>query len=233
MSLQETFCAPSRISTHDLCRKYFLPSAISKYESLHIPDGSGSPTPLSVHYLKYSNNDGVQRPSLLDAVLVHHGFGASSLSWLPALPSLVHRLGARVGLGHDMVGFGFTDCQPGLDWYTTDASARICQAVFLKEMLSDETPHESVALFGHSLGAIGALKTALQLPRTTKKLIVLCAPALGLNAKFVEEKRTKESSPKGENLSGPLRGLLFTASSVLRKAIAYPLGGYVLRRVVG
>lgn len=232
LSLQEVFCPPSRISMQDLCRKYYLPSAISKYESLQVPNSKGLPASIGVHYLKCSKED-VKKPSLLDAVYVHHGFGASSLSWLPALPSLVDRLGARVGLGHDMVGFGFTDRQRQLDWYTTDASARISQAVFMKET-ADELggkPPNSVVVMGHSLGCIGALKMALQLPLDTTKLIVLCAPALGLSSKFKDE----SSSSEGEQAdsSGWVRSLRFAASSFLRKAIAFPLGGYVLRRVVG
>lgn len=45
----------------------------------------------------------------LHAIYLHHGFGASSLSWLPVLPPLVKRLRARMGIAHDAVGFGFTD----------------------------------------------------------------------------------------------------------------------------
>jgi pimeloyl-ACP methyl ester carboxylesterase len=236
VSLQEVFCRPSRISMRDLGRKYHLPSAISKYESLHVPDSNGSATaPIGVHYLKYSKKKEIKGGGsiipLVDAVYVHHGFGASSLSWLPTLPSLVHRLGARVGLGHDMVGFGFTDRRGGLDWYTTDASARISRAVFAKETLHGKSP-DSVAVFGHSLGAIGALKMALQLPRETSKFIILCAPALGLMSGRFPEKE-EESPSKREHSSGPLRGLRTGVFSFLRKTVAFPLGGYVLRRAVG
>lgn len=225
LSLQEVFSTPSRISMQDLCRKYHLPSTLSKYESLPVPNRNGPPSPIGVHYLKYTKNEEVQGPSLVDAIVVHHGFGASSLSWLPALPSLVNRLGARVGLGHDMVGFGFTDRQQELEWYTTEASARISQAVFNKETSHHRTPPTSVALLGHSLGAIGALKMALRLPRETAKVVVLCAPALGLSGKFSE----KQLSLEGVNLFG----LKHAVGAFVRKTITFPLAGYILRRIVG
>lgn len=209
----------------DLCQKYHLPSRISKYETLQIPGRDGTPSPVGVHYLKYSGDENKGSP-LFDAVYVHHGFGASSLSWLPALPSLVERLGARVGLGHDMVGFGFTDRQKALDWYTTDGSARISSAVFSKE-IGQKEPVNAVALLGHSLGGIGVLKMALRLPKETTKFIVLCSPALGFGNRFAEESGVDERS------SGVLRRLGTGLGAFFRAGILFPIGGYALRRVVG
>ncbi len=225
LSLQDIFLPPSRITIADLCRKYHLPSAISKYEKLHVPDKEGTSAQIGVHYLKYSRDE-TKGPPLLDAVYVHHGFGASSLSWLPALPSLVHRLGARVGLGHDMVGFGLTDRQNTLEWYTTDASARISSAVFVKET-DHVNPVKAVALLGHSLGAIGVLKMALQLPKETFKSIILCSPALGFGSSFAKEWKEEEQAP------GPLRDLGRVLGSFFRRCIFFPFGGYALRRIVG
>ena len=71
--------------------------------------------PVGVHYLEYSNHASTtgsgdeERGYAYDAIHFNHGFGASSLSWLPAIPSLTKRLNARVGLAHDAPGFGFTD----------------------------------------------------------------------------------------------------------------------------
>ncbi|KAL3826251.1 hypothetical protein ACHAXA_006279 [Cyclostephanos tholiformis] len=47
-----------------------------------------------------------------DGISLHHGFGASSLSWLPILPRLVERYG-RYAVAHDAPGFGFTDRPDG------------------------------------------------------------------------------------------------------------------------
>jgi pimeloyl-ACP methyl ester carboxylesterase len=128
-----------------------------------------------------------------------------------------------------MVGFGFTDRQETLDWYTTDASARIGTAVLDKEVSPEGSkPHSKVALFGHSLGAIGTLKMALRLPRETAKLIVLCSPALGLSAGFSEEPKDDDS-----NAMGVFRRLRNGIGCFFRKAVFFPIGGYVLRRVVG
>ncbi len=83
--------------------------------------------PMGVHYLQYDpppedpqgnsgdddndhhHHDASQSKINFDAIHFNHGFGASSLSWLPAIPSLVNKLGAKVGIAHDAVGFGFTD----------------------------------------------------------------------------------------------------------------------------
>ena len=129
-----------------------------------------------------------------------------------------------------MVGFGFTDRQKTLDWYTTDASARIGTAVLDKEVSPEESQLNSkVALFGHSLGAIGTLKMALRLPRETAKLIVLCSPALGLSAGFAEESKDGDVNDP----PGVVRRVRKGIGSFFRKAVFFPIGGYILRRVVG
>ena len=76
--------------------------------------------PVGVHYLEYANSNesddnhvstasGEERVYAYDAIHINHGFGASSLSCLPVIPSLTDRLNARVCLAHDAPGFGFTD----------------------------------------------------------------------------------------------------------------------------
>lgn len=202
--------------------KYFLPSSLSKYEVLNVSGVCGNGSAVGVHYLKCAGNATDTGP--FDAVYAHHGFGASSLSWLPTLPALVGRLGAQVGLGHDMVGFGFTERQEHLDWYTTDASARISRAVLQTE--GPKLSSKPVALFGHSLGSLGVLKMALQLPKETPKFIVLCAPAFGLTSKFAPESSNAGSASKGA-------GLFQRANQGVQKRLVYPVGGYVLRRLVG
>jgi pimeloyl-ACP methyl ester carboxylesterase len=224
MSLQEIFVPPSRISTVDLCRKFHLPSAISKYEQVSL-DLNGATKKIGVHYLNYPGTK-YTGAGLFGAVYVHHGFGASSLSWLPTLPSLVDRLGARFGLGHDMVGFGFTDRQEELEWYTTDASARISRSIFDNESCVNGNPIPSVVLLGHSLGAIGVLKMALQLPMGLSKVIILSSPALGLTGNFPPE-------PGGDIVPGPSGRLMDKVSAFIQKYLVFPIGGYVLRRLVG
>jgi len=74
--------------------------------------------PIGVHYLQYdrrrwpttASGTGTGR---YDYLSLHHGFGASSLSWLPALPPLVEMLGSSRGVAHDAPGFGFTDRPDG------------------------------------------------------------------------------------------------------------------------
>ena len=122
--LQEIFLAPSRLDIATLLEKYFLPSPLSKYDSVSLPFEE-STKDLGVHVLKYSSKEIGSRPTRFKALYLNQGFGASSLSWLPAIPSLVNRLGARVGLAHDAVGFGFTDRPEEIALYTTGSSASI------------------------------------------------------------------------------------------------------------
>lgn len=109
--VQDLFRAPSRISTLALTKKYWLPSSLSRYDVIQPklpPDcGDVSVNPLGVHYLQYTTPQSTNVK--FDALHFNHGFGASSLSWLPAIPPLVSKLNGRMGLAHDAVGFGFTD----------------------------------------------------------------------------------------------------------------------------
>jgi len=123
---------------------------------------------LGVHYLRYDNENSNnnsnsssstdENPSALpstagkqtrtfDAVYFQHGFGASSLSWLPVMPSLAKRLGARVALGHDAVGFGFTDRPRDLRWYTAKQSSRIAH-----QILKHHSPSAAGAVISGQIG---------------------------------------------------------------------------------
>mmetsp|Transcript_17151 Transcript_17151/g.24135 ORF Transcript_17151/g.24135 Transcript_17151/m.24135 type:complete len:316 (-) Transcript_17151:79-1026(-) len=173
------------------------------------------------------------------AMYVNHGFGASSLSWLPALPSLVNRVGAKVGLGHDAAGFGFTDRPKDVSLYTSQASASMGLSLLKNEIepgsnkngnempstetnVSDTSP-PSVLLLGHSMGSITTLHMALQLPKEIKKDIILVAPALGIAPSVIGMRKT----------NGILSKVLRPFKQVFQKVfISIPLS-YVLRRTVG
>ena len=261
--IQDIFLKPSRISTSTLQSKYWLPSPLSKYEQIPIAaSDNNTASSLGVHYLKYDNPT-TSSSHKFDALYVLHGFGASSLSWLPPLPLLVERLNAKVGLGHDAVGFGFTDrllsssssnsgdnnkCNTqasDLALYTNSGSAMIGTQILKKTILgvgqgetsSDQQKNkklDSVIIMGHSLGGITALKMALQLPKETSKTIILSAPALGLRPR----PKTKSNSrimKGGFPIAVPWinRKVLHPMGSFLRNTLIYPTGGYVLRRVVG
>ena len=79
---------------------------------------------IGVHSIQYTqqqkntsnNSNSNHSKHKYDGIHLHHGFGASSLSWLPVLPSLVNKIGNgnAVGVAHDAPGFGFTD-RPNAD----------------------------------------------------------------------------------------------------------------------
>mmetsp|Transcript_1409 Transcript_1409/g.2563 ORF Transcript_1409/g.2563 Transcript_1409/m.2563 type:complete len:691 (-) Transcript_1409:159-2231(-) len=113
--------------------------------------------PIGVHSIQYKKRDkqsttpanNASGTPKYDGIYFHHGFGASSLSWLPVLPSLVERLGkpittttttateteksnarVAVGVAHDAPGFGFTDRPStdengGLEQYGTENNVGI------------------------------------------------------------------------------------------------------------
>jgi pimeloyl-ACP methyl ester carboxylesterase len=220
IALQESIfkarLGPSRVSTQTLMQKYFLPTSLSKYEPIHMgslgpPSLSGDKTSLGVHYLQYDNqeeSDDAGRK--FDAVYFQHGFGASSLSWLPVFPSLTKQLGANVALGHDAVGFGFTDRPTDPLWYTPLQSARIAQAI----LESKVSKTDAVCLVGHSMGSRSIVRLATRLPSETRKLIILSSPALGL----------LKSPPPGTAPKKPSRVV---------KSLLKPAFKWVLRKVVG
>ena len=248
--IQEAFLRPSRIDTTTLVARGWLPSSLSRFDSIQatiaIPSLGNASTelgPLGVHYLRYGSDDSSlpSREQRFDVLHCNHGFGASSLSWLPALPSLAERIGARVGLGHDAVGFGFTDRpkasrgrKEDLIPYSLAGSAAIGAKLVTNELekaqVEDkEHASKSVALFGHSMGCTTTLRMALDLPSTTRKFIVLVAPALMLPsaAANAHKKRAIFS-----HRSRARRFVDWLLAAVRRIVVDIPFG-YFLRRLVG
>jgi hypothetical protein len=222
---QEVFLSPSRISTAQLAANYHLPSALSRYEPLPVilPNAGN----LSIHWLEYhpkpessSSLNATNFP--FAALYVNHGFGASSLSWLPALPALVDQLGARVGLGHDAPGFGFTDRSDDIRSFTPQSSSNIASSLLQSQL--DRQQHDqadSVILFGHSMGSITTLFMALSLPEEIQKQIVLVAPALGVSPqsnRIIQVQFPKWSQP---------------AIRLIGKVIVDPPASFLLKRLVG
>lgn len=215
--LQDIFLPPSRISTAGLFSKYTAPSKLSRFEPVALPGGEE----IGVHYLKYQSKKATSKPPRMNACYVNHGFGASSLSWLPVLPSLVDRMGARVGLGHDMPGLGFTDRSKDIKNFSLETSAKIGSTLLSQEMKDKD---DSVLLLGHSMGSVATLRMALALPRHVRKEVVLVAPALGMI--FHSTAHRPVSVKKLADWSRPAR-------SVFLRYSFDPLFCYVLRRLVG
>jgi len=143
--LQEAFLGPARLSVHQLQEQYWLPSTLSKYQ-----DG--------IHFLEY--NKGTNGNT---TVHVNHGFGASSLSWLPTLPSLATKLQAGCITAHDAPGFGLTQRPQNRTAYTQSAQYGLKVAC------------NPTWLLGHSMGCRTTLEMALQ---CNASQVVLVAPAL-------------------------------------------------------
>lgn len=259
-AIQETFLRPSRIDTPTLAGRGWLPSSLSRFDSVQtkIPslDNSNTDLGLGVHYLRYDPavNGSLKCQKRFDVLHCNHGFGASSLSWLPALPSLADRIGARVGLAHDAVGFGLTERpkasrgrKEDLIPYSLAGSAAIGVNLVTNELLSksgeqmeeEGKEQKSVALFAHSMGCATTLRMALDLPRDARKFIVLVAPALMLPSMAPSNSTTDKKRiifhPRGIGKKRESRarsfvdGLLAAARQIFVDA---PFG-YFLRRVVG
>ena len=210
-TVQELFFAPSRLATSTLASQDWLPSTLSKISIVHPSVRSLENLPLfkklqqsskdeklrmdqiikamepslQVHYLSYHNskNKSENSPFKFDAVALFHGFGASSLSWLPVIRPLVDDCGARVGLAHDAAGFGFSE-RPSVTTlplmekvlpYSFDTSAGTAISLMPPEP-------KRLLVVGHSMGALSALRMAEKLPKTTKISILLVSPAILGNA---------------------------------------------------
>jgi pimeloyl-ACP methyl ester carboxylesterase len=211
---------PSRISTTNLVANYFLPSPLSKLETIQNQ---------RIHFVEYRSKPGMSSVPVAKesstqrrVVYLNHGFGASSLSWLPVVPKLAEMLNATVVLGHDAPGFGFTRRLSGSTaFYTLDNSAEIAtQLVQIRE--SNIT---DAILLGHSMGALTTLRMALKLPPHIQTRIVLVEPALDLQpTRNVTKKRHGLSSFIRSALKIPIRPL---------QGVATAIGVYGLRRLVG
>jgi pimeloyl-ACP methyl ester carboxylesterase len=170
-----------------------------------------------------------------EAMYFQHGFGASSLSWIPVLPALAKQMNARVALGHDTVGFGLTDRPKDPRWYRPRQSSRIAEAILAKESQATTNNNNNlfssgdndnnaapVCLVGHSMGSRATLRLATQLPLETPKLIILSSPALGLVS----------PKPQSSSSSKPVR-LASSFTTAVSRRIFKPAFKYVLRRVIG
>ncbi|MBL9017166.1 MAG: TIGR04551 family protein [Myxococcales bacterium] len=93
------------------------------------------------------------------AVVLIHGFSASSDSWLPVIPSVAanHRV-----IAIDLKGFGWTS-RPEGD-YSPKAQAQLAWAVL------DQLGVADVAIVGHSWGSSVALEMAVARPERTRRV---------------------------------------------------------------
>ena len=225
-SLQEIALRPSRIDTQALANLYHLPSRLSRYEQIPLENKENT---VGVHYLESRSKDPIDAP--FRALYVNHGFGASSLSWLPALPVLQDRLGIPIALGHDAAGFGFSD-RPGQVPNASEESPAILSAKVGISLLQNKgvvtngttTERGPVLLMGHSMGALTTLQMALRMDPGIPKRVILVAPALGLHGSSKGNSNTASSPPKRwlTGLTKPLRKMFFD-----------PPAKYALRRLVG
>ena len=261
LSIQEIFFPPSRVSMSTLLQKYFLPSPLSNYRQVTLPPPPTSSSLFStgVHYLEYHNKNltasNTETEPKFDALYFQHGFGACSLSWLPAIPSLVERMKAKVAYGHDAPGFGFTDRPNHLRWYTHRASAWMAQQVMNlnnpvvaaadkskdddKNAAAErvEKKSKTLGLFGHSMGSLTILRLALDLPRhDTSKFIVLASPALGIRGIPKKPPKPSVSKQGRDNKSIPSwirQKALKPFNKALTNRVLDPAGRYILRRAIG
>jgi pimeloyl-ACP methyl ester carboxylesterase len=171
---------PTRIASADLAAKYHLPSKLSRYD--YLTTGANQ-TGCRVHWIQLEPNpdDDSAANRKFDAVYVNHGFGASSLSWLPAIPSLSRKVARGAVLGHDAPGFGFTDRPMNdLHFYSIENSAALGTKLLQSSGIRRNTTSPNVLLLGHSMGCLTTLCMATQLDPAMELDIVLVAPAFGL-----------------------------------------------------
>ncbi|KAL7556792.1 hypothetical protein ACA910_005230 [Epithemia clementina (nom. ined.)] len=262
VAIQETLVPPSRISTRQLIKNYFLPSKFSRFETIELSgatteaQGEGkngsltgsSPSVLGVHHLVCEAVDTASNydDNRTGLIYLNHGFGACSLSWLPAMEPLLKRLKYRTVVAHDAPGFGFTDRPTSrssvhyLESYTSRGSAAIgCKLI---QNLQKEHQHnnnnnknnnnEPILLMGHSMGAITTLRMALQLPAHVQKRIILVSPALGVRPNHGKTTEANKNKDKNSNKNS-IRAKAKAFSSNLFHRVLDPVCGYVLRRAVG
>jgi pimeloyl-ACP methyl ester carboxylesterase len=170
---------PTRIATADLAAKYHLPSKLSRYD---YPTGANE-TGCRVHWIQMepSPDDDSTVTRRFDAVYVNHGFGASSLSWLPVFPSLSHKVARGAVMGHDAPGFGFTDrLMNDVRFYSIENSAALGATLLRSSGILRNETASNVLLLGHSMGCLTTLYMATQLDPAVELHIVLVAPAFGL-----------------------------------------------------
>lgn len=235
--LQELGWPPARIPVSVLQERYYLPSRLSRYDA-----------DLGIHYLHVTHSAESRRTStvVFDALYVNHGFGASSLSWLPALPVLTARLNCRHGLGHDARGFGFSARSSSLKDYTSEASAQVGLHLLLQQQphaspgttedrtIAASTP-SNLVLLGHSMGAATTLRMARKLQEqghNHRQHIVLVAPALGLRKQTIQQASPTSGVAQRRRWWQPVRFLVGSVKTILSN-VAGRMARWTLRRVVG
>ena len=244
-SVQDLLFSPSRVDTPTLIQNDWLPSRLSKFTRIQttiepamlgVPDQSLRMQKLGVHYLEYENPNVTDRK--FDAIHFSHGFGASSLSWVPVIPSLVKKIDSKKGIAHDSPGFGFTDRNQDLEPFSSAGSAALGLSLLNKILMSDSTSNNNekdepkrVALLGHSMGCASSLKMALALPRNVKVDVILVAPALV--GDFDEDTDDRKNSIKPALFLKKQPVLVSKFISLIRQVIFDPFLMYVLKRAVG
>ena len=220
-SLQERFLGPSRIRTTDLERMFHLPSRLSRYDQVTISDN----TTLGVHFIKYAKTVPAEDYGNGTVMYFNHGFGASSLSWLPAITPLSKRLNATLSLAHDACGFGFTERPTRRDLFRVESSAEIGLGLLRQQLRQDVPQPTRLILFGHSMGALATIAMAAQIPEHVPVTVVLVAPAFAV---FSRRSKTVNNDQAQDSLGGfatRLKGLM-------ERTVDVPVS-YTLRRLVG
>jgi pimeloyl-ACP methyl ester carboxylesterase len=186
--IAQELCPPSRVTGTYLAQEGLLPSTFSKMDTLEIKEDKGI-CEIDVHYL-HAESTGTSNgsPTEIDAIYCVHGFGVSSLVWLPVMRRLASDNGARHVLASDLVGWGLTSRPPvnnvgDLNRYGFSFAAGIALALLDRTLLaSSNNPsppnNRSIVLMGLSMGSIVTLRMALAMPGTTQIQIILVAPAV-------------------------------------------------------
>jgi len=242
-AVQDLFFSPSRVDTPALIKNGWLPSRLSKFSRIHTaiaPAMLGYPSQavpmqkIGVHYLEYENANVTD--SKFDIVHFCHGFGASSLSWVPVIPSLVKKMGSKRGIAHDSPGFGFTDRVEDLEPFSSAGSAALGLSLLDKILEFDTATSGSenekpkrILLVGHSMGCASTLKMALALPRDIEVAVILVAPALV--GDVVEDTVQNSNNPILFLKKQPM--LVSKFISLIRQVIFDPFLMYILKRAVG
>ena len=109
-------------------------------------------------------------------IVLLHGFGASTFSWVPVTPRL-----AELGhvLAYDRPGFGLTPMvdRASLDAAATDPYSLAGQVDLLAAVIRAEAKGRQVVVIGHSSGGLVAAQFALDYPQALSAL-VLESPAI-------------------------------------------------------
>lgn len=251
LAVQDLFFYPTRLDTSTIIKMRMFPSRLSRFshiqttikpEMLGVEHECVPMQDIAVHYLEYDKI--TTADDKYDILHFNHGFGASSLSWIPVIPSLVENLRGKKGIAHDSPGFGFTDRHGkhgALDLIplSSAGSAALGMSLLKQQMkydgktLQDISSKKSnqVALFGHSMGCVVSLKMAVALPQNIKVDVILVAPALigDIPMKVTDDRRFKNP------LSFLKRQPVFVSKfiTLLRQVFFDPFLRYILKRAVG